>query len=77
MPTFLENGLRFLADVSSGQKTGFYLDQRENYADAAQYAHGEALAERDREVARLKLAALGVGIDALSPEQETYRSTWS
>jgi adenosylhomocysteinase len=34
-------------------------------------------ADLDREVARLKLAALGVGIDALSPEQETYRSTWS
>ena len=29
---FLENGLRFAADVSSGQKTGFYLDQRENRA---------------------------------------------
>ena len=29
---FLENGLRFLADVSSGQKTGFYLDQRDNRA---------------------------------------------
>jgi 23S rRNA (cytosine1962-C5)-methyltransferase len=27
---FIENGLRFLADVSSGQKTGFFLDQREN-----------------------------------------------
>jgi 23S rRNA (cytosine1962-C5)-methyltransferase len=29
---FLENSLRFLADVSSGQKTGFYLDQRDNRA---------------------------------------------
>ena len=29
---FTENGLRFFADVSSGQKTGFYLDQRENRA---------------------------------------------
>ncbi|MEO8431779.1 MAG: class I SAM-dependent rRNA methyltransferase [Acidobacteriota bacterium] len=27
---FLENGLRFVADVDSGQKTGFFLDQREN-----------------------------------------------
>jgi 23S rRNA (cytosine1962-C5)-methyltransferase len=27
---FTENGLRFLADVQGGQKTGFYLDQREN-----------------------------------------------
>jgi 23S rRNA (cytosine1962-C5)-methyltransferase len=27
---FLENGLRFYADVSGGQKTGFFLDQRDN-----------------------------------------------
>jgi len=27
---FLENGLRFEADVVRGQKTGFFLDQREN-----------------------------------------------
>jgi 23S rRNA (cytosine1962-C5)-methyltransferase len=27
---FLESGLRFQADVVSGQKTGFFLDQREN-----------------------------------------------
>jgi adenosylhomocysteinase len=30
----------------------------------------------DREVARLKLAALGVGIDVLTPEQTTYRDSW-
>ena len=28
--TFLENGLQFEADVLRGQKTGFFLDQREN-----------------------------------------------
>jgi 23S rRNA (cytosine1962-C5)-methyltransferase len=27
---FLENGLTFFADVSHGQKTGFFLDQRQN-----------------------------------------------
>ena len=27
---FLENGLRFEADVIAGQKTGFFLDQRDN-----------------------------------------------
>lgn len=27
---FLENGMRFTADVISGQKTGFFLDQRDN-----------------------------------------------
>jgi 23S rRNA (cytosine1962-C5)-methyltransferase len=28
--TFLENGLRFEADLVQGQKTGFFLDQRDN-----------------------------------------------
>jgi 23S rRNA (cytosine1962-C5)-methyltransferase len=28
--TFLESGLRFEADVLKGQKTGFFLDQRDN-----------------------------------------------
>ncbi len=27
---FLEHGLRFTADLATGQKTGFFLDQREN-----------------------------------------------
>jgi 23S rRNA (cytosine1962-C5)-methyltransferase len=29
-PIFLESGLRFEADVVRGQKTGFFLDRREN-----------------------------------------------
>ena len=37
------NGVRFLYDGKEGQKTGAFLDQRENYAAAAQYAQGEAL----------------------------------
>jgi 23S rRNA (cytosine1962-C5)-methyltransferase len=37
------NGLRFHYDANSGQKTGAFLDQRENYAAAARYAHGDAL----------------------------------
>jgi adenosylhomocysteinase len=31
----------------------------------------------DREVARLKLAALGVGIDEPTPEQDHYRESWT
>jgi 23S rRNA (cytosine1962-C5)-methyltransferase len=30
VPTFLESGIRFEADVVRGQKTGFFLDQRDN-----------------------------------------------
>lgn len=37
------NGLRWHADLVQGQKTGVYLDQRENYLAAARYARGEAL----------------------------------
>jgi 23S rRNA (cytosine1962-C5)-methyltransferase len=37
------NGVRFLYNALGGQKTGAFLDQRENYAAAAQYARGEAL----------------------------------
>ena len=40
---FLMNGVRFHLDVREGQKTGAFLDQRENYAAASAYAHGEAL----------------------------------
>jgi 23S rRNA (cytosine1962-C5)-methyltransferase len=37
------NGVRFHYDGLEGQKTGAFLDQRENYAAAAEYGHGEAL----------------------------------
>ena len=40
---FTLNGVRFHFDGLSGQKTGAFLDQRENYAAAARYSHGEAL----------------------------------
>jgi 23S rRNA (cytosine1962-C5)-methyltransferase len=35
-----EHGHRFLVDVAGGQKTGFYLDQRENRRAMARYAAG-------------------------------------
>jgi 23S rRNA (cytosine1962-C5)-methyltransferase len=41
--SFHMNGLEFQFDAKSGQKTGAFLDQRENYAAAANYAHGDAL----------------------------------
>ena len=37
---FLENGLRFEADVLRGQKTGFFLDQRENRREVETLARG-------------------------------------
>ena len=40
---FSMNGVRFHYEAFEGQKTGAFLDQRENYAAAARYARGEAL----------------------------------
>src|SRR5262249_33930320 len=34
------NGLRLRADLLHGQKTGIFLDQRENYRAASRYARG-------------------------------------
>jgi 23S rRNA (cytosine1962-C5)-methyltransferase len=37
------NGVVFRADLAAGQKTGVYLDQRENYRAAARWARGPVL----------------------------------
>jgi 23S rRNA (cytosine1962-C5)-methyltransferase len=41
--TILESGLRFEVDPASGQKTGFFLDQRENRALARSLASGKRM----------------------------------
>ena len=40
---FLENGIRFEAEVLRGQKTGFFLDQRENRAEVEKLAGGRSV----------------------------------
>jgi len=44
---FRLNGLLFHYDANSGQKTGAFLDQRANYAAAAEWARRLGLAKRD------------------------------
>ncbi len=41
--TVTESGVRFEVDLRQGQKTGLFLDQRENREAAARYAHGRLL----------------------------------
>lgn len=38
-----EGGVRYFADMASGQKTGWYYDQRDNRAFMAQLAHGKSV----------------------------------
>jgi 23S rRNA (cytosine1962-C5)-methyltransferase len=40
-----ENGLKFRADISSGQKTGFFLDQRENRRLFREYARDKTICD--------------------------------
>ncbi len=40
---FKENGLKFAADVVAGQKTGFFLDQRENRLKIGEMAIGRSV----------------------------------
>jgi 23S rRNA (cytosine1962-C5)-methyltransferase len=69
-----ENGVRYVVDVRRGQKTGLFLDQRENRAAAAQYARGRlldcftyhggfalAMAPRCREVIAFDVSDAAVG----------------
>ena len=42
-PEFLERGLRFTADVRHGQKTGFFLDQRENRRQVRELSAGRTV----------------------------------
>ena len=39
----IENGCRFIVDIKQGQKTGFYLDQRENRQKLARYCRGKTV----------------------------------
>jgi 23S rRNA (cytosine1962-C5)-methyltransferase len=43
LPVFLESGLRFEADVIRGQKTGFFLDQRDNRRRIGELARGQTV----------------------------------
>jgi len=38
-----ENGARYIADLTEGQKTGWYYDQRDNRAFIAQFAKGRSV----------------------------------
>ena len=58
---FLENGLRFLADVSSGQKTGFFLDQRDNRIRLGALAAGRTVLNLFSYTGAFSVAALAGG----------------
>src|SRR5712692_6080463 len=47
---FTENGLTFFADVARGQKTGFFLDQRQNRTRLRALSAGKSVRSEERRV---------------------------
>ncbi len=58
---FTENGLKFFADVSGGQKTGFFLDQRDNRMRLKALASGRTVLNLFSYSGAFSVAALAGG----------------
>jgi 23S rRNA (cytosine1962-C5)-methyltransferase len=74
-----EDGVRFLVNIAEGQKTGFYLDQRENRRAVARYAAGRRVLDAFCYSGGFALHALAagaidtLGIDVSEPALELAR----
>jgi 23S rRNA (cytosine1962-C5)-methyltransferase len=68
-----EGGMRFAVDLRTGQKTGYYMDQRENRARVAAYAEGREAADLFCYSGGFALALAGggarrvIGVDSSTP----------
>jgi 23S rRNA (cytosine1962-C5)-methyltransferase len=77
-----ENGLRYLVDLTSGQKTGFYLDQRENRAAVGAHARGVEVLNLFGYTGSFSVAAGAGGarkvlqVETSAPARELARANW-
>ena len=79
--TIVENGVSYLINLRAGQKTGFYLDQRDNREAVARYARGRRVLDLFCYSGGFALnaeknggAAVAIGIDSSSPAIELARA---
>jgi 23S rRNA (cytosine1962-C5)-methyltransferase len=77
----VENGLRYRVDLRAGQKTGFYLDQRENRRAVAGYCRGRRVLDLFCFTGAFALNALhhgdaaeALGIDSSAPAIDHARA---
>ncbi|HOX92510.1 MAG TPA: class I SAM-dependent rRNA methyltransferase, partial [Spirochaetales bacterium] len=61
----IENGLRFSLCLGHGQKTGWFLDQRENRAASAAWARGKAVLDVFSNAGGFALAAAKAGAESV------------
>jgi 23S rRNA (cytosine1962-C5)-methyltransferase len=73
LASFFEDGLTFSADLAAGQKTGFFLDQRDNRARLRSVARGRSVLNLFSYSGAFSVAALaggaarGVDVDSSGP----------
>lgn len=74
---FRENGFEILVDVLGGQKTGYFLDQRENRAALHRYAAGRRVCDAFAYTGSFAVHALGFGAShALAVEASADAARW-
>jgi 23S rRNA (cytosine1962-C5)-methyltransferase len=71
----LENGLRFRVDIAHGQKTGFYLDQRDMRAFARALASGRRVLNAFSYTGGFSVAAFAGGAAAVDSVDASERAT--
>ncbi len=77
--SIVENGMRFAVNLAEGQKTGYYLDQRDNRAAVARYCAGKRVLDAFCYTGGFGLyaskagAAEVLGLDASEPALELGR----
>jgi 23S rRNA (cytosine1962-C5)-methyltransferase len=79
-PVFItEHGIRYGVDVAAGQKTGFYLDQRENRRAAAGYMQGRSVLDLFCYSGGFALAAslLGGATEVLGADSSESAIRWA
>ena len=79
--SIVENGVRYAANLRAGQKTGFYLDQRDNRAAVARYAAGRRVLDLFCYTGGFALNALknggathALGFDSSAPSIDAARA---
>ena len=70
----LENGLSFWADWKAGQKTGFFLDQRENRQMLARYSEGKTVLNAFCYTGAFSLYALTAGASEVHSVDSSKRA---
>ena len=71
--TIIENGIKFCVDIANGQKTGYFLDQKDNRVVASAFCHGKSVLDTFTHTGAFGLNAVRAGAKSvisadISPE---------